>query len=79
MKSNINFDESGFDTPADKGLDDDRVVNFVQIKVHDEDDGEDDINSALNLTNADLKLKAENINIEKGAKADNGLDDDQVV
>ena len=48
--------------------------------MHDgEDDGEDDINSALNLTNQDLNRKPENINIEKGAKADMGLDDDQVV
>ena len=29
MKSKIRFDESGFDTPADKGLDDDQVVNYV--------------------------------------------------
>lgn len=79
MKSKLNFDESGFDTPADKGLDDDRVVNFVQIKVHDDEDGEDDINTALNLTNQDMRRKPEDINIENNAKADNGLDDDQIV
>ena len=33
MKSKVRFDESGFDTPADKGLDDDQVVNYVQIRV----------------------------------------------
>ena len=44
----MRFDESGFDTPADKGLDDDMVVNYVQIKVV--DDEEEDINSVLGLT-----------------------------
>ncbi len=29
MKSKMNYEESGFDTPADKGLEDDKVVNFV--------------------------------------------------
>lgn len=38
MKSKIRFDESGFDTPADKGLGDEQVVNFVQLRVHDDDE-----------------------------------------
>jgi len=84
MKSKIKYDESGFDTPADKGLDDDTVVNFVQIKVHDdekdhEEGAEDDINTVLHITNEDLNRTPEKINIEHSAKADNGLDDDQVV
>jgi len=29
MKEKMKFDESGFDTPADKGMDDDSVVNYV--------------------------------------------------
>lgn len=76
----MNYDESGFDTPADKGLDDDTVVNYVQIKVHDDEDGaDDDINTVLHITNEDLNRTPEKINIEHSAKADNGLDDDQVV
>jgi len=46
MKSKLHFDESGFETPADNGLDDETVLNYVQIKVHDDDDG-DDINTVL--------------------------------
>ena len=79
LKSKMNFAESGFDTPADKGLDDDAVVNLVQIKVHEDDDGTDDINSQLSLTKDDLNRKPENINIDMSAKADNGLDDDQIL
>jgi len=29
LKEKMKFDESGFETPADKGMDDDRVVNYV--------------------------------------------------
>lgn len=76
----MKFEESGYDTPADKGLDDDRVINFVQIKVHDdeEDDGQD-INTVLQINNEDLKRTPENVNIEHNARADTGLDDDQVM
>lgn len=80
MKSRVNYDESGFDTPADKGLDDDTVVNYVQIKVHDDEDGaDDDINTVLHITNDDLNRTPEKINIEHNVKADNGLDDDQIL
>ena len=34
----MRFDESGFETPADTGLDDETVLNFVQLR--DEPDGE---------------------------------------
>ena len=78
MKQKVRFDESGFETPADNGLDDDTVVNFVQIKVHDDED-EDDINSVLQISKEDLKRTPETINIEHSAKADTGLDDDMVV
>ena len=78
MKSNVNFEESGYETPADNGLEDEKVINFVQIKVHDDDD-QDDINTVLQISKEDLERKPENINIEKSAKADTGLDDDMVV
>lgn len=29
LKEKMKFDESGFETPADKGIDDDSVVNYV--------------------------------------------------
>lgn len=78
MKSNVNFEESGYETPADNGLEDEKVINFVQIKVHDDED-QDDINTVLQISKEDLERKPENINIEKSAKADTGLDDDMVV
>ena len=74
----LRYEESMFDTPADKGLDDDTVINFVQVKVHDDED-EDDINTVLQITEKDFKRTPENINIEHGAKSDNGLDDDQIL
>jgi len=75
----MKFDESGFDTPADKGMDDDRVINYVQIKVRNDDDGSDDINSVLQISNDDLSRTPEKINIERHASADNGYDDDMVI
>lgn len=78
MKSKLHFDESGFETPADNGLDDETVLNYVQIKVHDDDDG-DDINTVLQISKEDLERTPEKINIEHSAKADNGLDDETVV
>jgi len=33
LKSQIRYDESGFPTPADNGLDDDQVVNLLQTKT----------------------------------------------
>ena len=41
QKARLRFDESGYETPADTGLDDDKVVNFVQIK--DEEDDEENV------------------------------------
>ena len=78
MKSKVKFDESGFDTPADNGLDDETVLNYVQIKVHDDEDP-DDINTVLQISKEDLDRTPEKINIEHSAKADTGMDDDMVV
>merc|ERR1719329_117837 len=78
LKQKVKFDESGFDTPADKGLDDDTVINFVQIAVHDDDDS-DDINTVLQISKEDLTRTPEMINIEHSAVADTGKDDDMVI
>lgn len=78
MKSKVKFDESGFETPADNGLDDETVLNYVQIKVHDDEDP-DDINTVLQISKEDLDRTPEKINIEHSAKADTGMDDDTVV
>ena len=78
LKQKVRFDESGFDTPADNGLDDETVVNYVQISVHDDEDPED-INTVLQISKEDLKRTPETINIEHSAKADTGMDDDMVV
>ena len=77
-KAKLNFEESGFDTPADKGLDDDRVINFVQVAVHDDEDP-DDINTVLQISNEDYARTPEKINIEHNARADTGMDDDSVL
>ena len=74
----MRFEESGFDTPADKGLGDEGVINFVQIKVHDDDDG-DDLDSALQISKEDMQRTPEKVNIEHSAKADTGMDDDTVL
>ena len=67
-----------FRPPADNGLDDETVLNYVQIKVHDDEDPED-INTVLQISKEDLDRTPEKINIEHSAKADTGMDDDMVV
>ncbi len=47
--------------------------------MKDDDDGSDDINSVLQISNDDLKRTPEKINIERGAQADTGLDDEKVI
>jgi hypothetical protein len=84
MKSKVNtgtkskFEESGYETPADNGLDDETVLNYVQIKVHDDDDA-DDINTVLQISKEDMERTPEKINIEHSAKADTIMDDDMVL
>ena len=78
MKQKVRFDESGYDTPADKGLDDETVINFVQIAVHDDEDA-DDINTVLQISKDDLNRTPETISIEHNVVADNGKDDDMVL
>lgn len=78
LKQKVRFDESGYDTPADKGLDDETVINFVQIAVHDDEDA-DDINTVLQISKEDLNRTPETISIEHNVVADNGRDDDMVL
>ena len=47
----MRFDESGFDTPADNGLGDESVLNFVQLR--DDPDGEINLETDSQMELAD--------------------------
>ena len=49
MREGVRFEESGYETPADTGLDDELVVNFVQLK-DDEPEGEMNIETEAEET-----------------------------
>lgn len=71
QKAQLRFEESGFPTPADRGLDDDKVVNFVQIKDEDDDDS--------NVVTEEQERTAEQIATGGLAVADTIDGDDKVL
>eukprot|EP00356_Strombidium_inclinatum_P005672 CAMPEP_0170492738 /NCGR_PEP_ID=MMETSP0208-20121228/12752_1 /TAXON_ID=197538 /ORGANISM="Strombidium inclinatum, Strain S3" /LENGTH=249 /DNA_ID=CAMNT_0010768529 /DNA_START=17 /DNA_END=766 /DNA_ORIENTATION=+ len=73
LRQKMRFDESGFDTPADKGLGDEMVVNLLQ--THDEDD-------AANVETDSQMEAAERVastSMNTVSTYDDGVGDDRVM
>ena len=66
----MNYEQSDFDNPADNGIVDENVVNFVQLS--DEKEGEEDDNTEAQLT-------AESIITQQKYEVDRGYGDEEVL
>lgn len=54
-KQRLNYEESDYDTPADNGEGDEKIINFIQLADEEDDDDSED----KELTSEDLVRTAE--------------------
>jgi hypothetical protein len=67
----MRYENSDFDVPADNGIGDENVVNFVQLSDEKEGDEEDD--------NTEAQLTAESIITQQKYQVDRGYGDEEVL
>jgi hypothetical protein len=71
QRQRMHYDHSDFDVPADNGLGDENVVNFVQLSDEKDGDEEDD--------NTEAQLTAESIITQQKYQVDRGYGDEEVL